>query len=190
MITRRIFTVGAATAATAVSYGLPQAQANIASQIGVSPRMALLADAWEATALEYDAVRHETFQIDVVPGLRRAFVDANCPELVHFRSVTAKMLDAVDVLMREPSRTRSDVLLKYHVMDMFMGKRPVHDMQAIVTAGGAVWHDIVEHEAKAFGLQLNYFWLSENGPFAQIDDDTESPLWTEIARWRTPDHVA
>ena len=160
-----------------------------ASQIGVSPRMALLADAWEVTGAEYEAVRHETFQIGVVPGLRRAFVDANCPELVHFRNVTAKMLDAVDVMMREPSRTRSDVLLKYHVMDMFMGERPVHDMQAIVAAGGAVWHDIVEHEAESFGLSLNYFWLSENGPFARIDGDRESPLWAEIARWRTPDHV-
>jgi len=100
------------------------------------------------------------------------------------------MLAAANDVFLEPSRTRADVLLKYHVMDDLSGWRIVHDQDYIIAAGGGVWHRIVEREAEAFGLDLNYFWLWEAPLHAKIDGERNSQKWAAVSRWRTERHAA
>lgn len=145
----------------------------------VSPRLSVLGDAWEVAGRAYEVRRKATFHLE-----------HDARELLAVKDAARVMLVAANQVFRELSRTRADVLLKYHVMDELGGSRVVHDSDAIMAAGGAQWHRIVEQEAQTFGLDLNYFWLWEAPPHARIDGERNSPKWVAISRWRTERHVA
>lgn len=144
-----------------------------------SSRLAALGDAWEVAGRAYEVRRKATFHLE-----------HGAPELLAVKDAARVMLLAANDVFREPSRTRADVLLKYHVMDELGGFRVVHDSDAIIAAGGAQWHRIVEQEAETFGLDLNYFWLWEAPPHAKIDGKRNSPKWAAISRWRTERHAS
>lgn len=186
MLTRRIFTVlGAAFAITAASRPSWGARAvAVDGDDAVSPRLLALGDGWEEAGRAFEAQRHVTYYKDMEPGIMRAY-STYAPELVALRDKTRAMLSVAAELFWEPSRSRADVLLKYHVIDDLCSWRVVHNEAAIIAAGGPWWHGIVEREAEVFGLHLNYFWLSEAPPYAEIDGDRNSPKWAAVGRWRT-----
>jgi len=191
MLTRRTFTLLGATLVSAMacrpSWG---ARAVTIDEDGpVSPRLVALGDAWEVAGRAYEAQRHATFREGARDGTLRCY-DLDAPERIPVVRATRAMLTAADDVFLEPSRTRADVLLKYHVMDDLSGWRVVHDSDYIIAAGGVVWHRILEREAHAFGLDLNYFWLWEAPPHATIDGERNSPKWAAVSRWRTERHAA
>ncbi len=185
MLTRRIFTaLGAAFAITAAcrpSWGARGAAVDGAD--AVSPRLTALADHWEAAGQEFERCRHAAFYIDIPSGVRRGYLMYE-PPLLALIEATRRMYEAANAVFQERSWTGADVLLKYHVMDDAMNWRFGGNTDAIIAAGGATWHIIVAREAKAFGLDLNAFWLWEASPDATIDGDRNSPKWTAISRWR------
>lgn len=186
MLTRRIFTaLGAAFAITAAcrpSWGARAAAVDGADT--VSPRLTALADQWEAAGREFERCRHAAFYKDMPSGVRRGYLMYE-PPLLALIAATRAMYEAANEVFQERSRRGSDVLLKYHVMDDAMNWRFGGNTDAIIAAGGATWHIIVDREAKAFGLDLNAFWLWEASPDATIDGDRNSPKWAAISRWRT-----
>lgn len=185
MLTRRIFTaLGAAFAITAASRPSCGARAvSVDGDDAVSPRLHALADQWEAAGQEFERCRHAAFYMDMPPGVRRGYLMYE-PPLLALREATRAMYEAANEVFQERSRTRADVLLKYHVMDDALNWRFGGNMDAVIAAGGASWHVIVGREAAAFGLDLNHFWLWEASPDATIDGDRNSPKWAAISRWR------
>jgi hypothetical protein len=186
MLTRRIFTaLGAAFAITAACRPSWGARASAVDGTDtVSPRLSALADQWLAAGQEFDRCRHAAFYKDTPSGVRRGYL-MDEPPLLALREATRAMYEAANAVFQERSRTRADVLLKYHIMDDAMNWRFGGNTDAIIAAGGATWHIIVDREAKAFGLDLNAFWLWEASPDATIDGDRNSPKWAAISRWRT-----
>jgi hypothetical protein len=176
MLTRRTFTMLGTALVSAMACRPSWAARAFAVDLDglVSPRMIALGDSWEEAGRSYEVLR------DAAAGF-----SCDAPALIAIRDATRAMLAAADYIFLEPSRTRGDVLLKYHVMDELGGRRTVHDSDCIMAAGGAQWHRIVEQEAEAFGLDLNYFWLWEMPPYAKIDGERNSPKWAAVSRWRT-----
>ncbi len=191
MLTRRIFTtLGAAFALTAA--GRPSWGARAASIDGdaiVSPRLSALADIWEAAGKEFERHRHAAFYFDMPSGIRRGYL-MDEPKLLALREATRAMYEAATEVFQERSRTRADVLLKYHVMDDALNRRFGGNTDAVIAAGGATWHVIVDREARSFSLDLNPFWLWEASPHATIDGDRNSPRWAAISRWRSEQYGA
>lgn len=190
-MTRRIFTaLGAAFAITAACR--PSWGARVVSVDGedaVSPRLHVLADRWEAAGQEFERCRYAAFYWDMPTGVRRGYL-MDEPKLLALREATRAMYEAANEVFRERSRTRADVILKYHVMDDALNWRFGGNTDAVIEAGGATWHVIVGREATAFGLDLNRFWLWEASPHATIDGDRNSPKWAAISRWRTEQYGA
>lgn len=186
MLTRRIFTaLGAAFAITAAcrpSWGARAA--SIDGDGGVSPRLSVFADRWEAAGQEFERCRQAAFYIDMPSGIRRSYL-MDEPLLLALREATRAMYEAANAVFQQRSHTQADVLLKYHVMDDALNWRFGGNSDAVIAAGGASWHVIVAREAQAFGLDLNPFWLWEASPHATIDGDRNSPRWAAISRWRT-----
>ena len=191
MLTRRIFTaLGAAFALTAACR--PSSGARAASIDGdgvVSPRLHVLADRWEAAGQEFERYRYAAFYMDMPSGVRRGYL-MDEPKLLALREATRAMYEAATEVFQERSRTRADVLLKYHVMDDALNWRFGGNTDAVIAAGGATWHDIVDREATSFSLDLNPFWLWEASPYATIDGDRNSPRWAAISRWRSEQYGA
>lgn len=191
MLTRRVFTaLGAALALTAAcrpSWGARAA--SVEGDDAVSPRLSALADRWEAAGREFERCRHAAFYMDMPSGVRRGYL-MDEPLLLALRDATRAMYEAANAVFQTPSRTRADVLIKYHVMDDALNWRFGGNTDAVIAAGGATWHVIVAREAKAFGLDLNPFWLWEASPHATIDGDRNSPKWAAISRWRTAQYGA
>lgn len=185
MLTRRIFTaLGAAFAITAAcrpTWGVRAASVDWDDT--VSPRLTALADQWEAAGQEFERCRHAAFYVDMPTGVRRGYLSYE-PPLLALIAATHRMYEAANEVFQERSRTRADVLLKYHVMDDALNWRFGGNTDAVIAADGATWHVIVDREAKAFGLDLNPFWLWEASPDAMIDGDRNSPKWAAISRWR------
>jgi hypothetical protein len=190
MITRRIFTAFGVAFATVAACGPSWGTRVFALDDGrISPRLHALGDAWEIAARAYEAQKFATFHEGVPKGGTRAYM-TEAPELVAWRASYRRLLAAGNDLFVEPSQTRADVILKYHIMDDLSSWRHVPDDNALIETGGVAWHRIVEREAEAFGLKLNFFWLWEAGPYAEIDGDRNSPAWAAVARWRTERYAA
>lgn len=191
MLTRRLFTVlGAASLsvfALRPSWAVPASEDR--GTWSVSPNLHGLADAWEATGLDYERCRHEAFFKNAPPMTMWGYIKG-APQFEQWEKSYRTMLAAVDDVFKEPSRTRADVILKYHVMDDLAGARCVRNDDAIIEAGGAYWHRILSCEAERFALDLHPFWLGEGSPYAMIDGDRNSPKWAVVSRWRTERHTA
>lgn len=191
MLTRRLFTA-LGTASLSVfalrpSWAVPATEGQGAWS--VSPRLHRLADAWEATGKEYERCRHEAFFKNAPPSTMWVYVKG-APQFVRFEQSYRTMLTAVNDVFNERSRTRADVVLKYHVMDELASYRCVRNDDAIIEAGGAYWHRILSREAERFALDLHPFWLGEGSPYAMIDGDRNSAKWEAVSRWRTERHKA
>lgn len=188
MIARRTFAGGLALLSIVGTWGrVGRAEAGSLPAIGVSPQMAQLADCWEESSRISEALRCKTYYFGEPVRSTRVYCSSSDPAVVSYRETLHRMLDDAGRIFLEPSRTRSDVILKYHVMDMFSFSRPVLDDAAYIAAGGIAWHRIIEREADIFGLDLNCWWRGGNPLYAQINSDRYSALWSEVARWRSED---
>lgn len=166
MITRRMFTSGLA----AIGWVLGWRPVVIAAEPVLhdgrpSDRLARLADLWDGAGCNFDVVRQAVF-FGAGSGGRGEPHAPNSPEMRRYRDAARTMLAHADPVFREPSRKEADVLLKYDIMRELLRERHVPDVDLIREAGGAEWHLIVEHEAKVFGLDLNFFWHWENAQSA------------------------
>lgn len=187
MISRRTFGGGVAAFIGLLFSRLP-AMALPVQVRGVSPRLAGLADTWVEEGETFERVKRDVFQHDPQTMSRRIYPDPDCQEMRLWRATKHQLAEASAAVLREPARTRSDVILKYHVVDMNYGHRPVDDADWIALGGGALYAQVAD-EAERFGIEINQFWLGE-APHAAIDGDRYSPLWAEVARWRHGSFVA
>lgn len=181
MISRRTFGGGVAAFIGLLFSRLPAVAMPVQVR-GVSPPLATLADAWAEAGDRFEVVRREVFRHDPGTMSRRFYPDPDCEEMRLCRSTKRELAAASAAVLREPAHTASDVILKYHVVDMNYGHRPVDDADWIALRGGALYAQVAD-EAERFGLNLNRVWLGEK-PHAAIDGDRYSPRWTEVARWR------
>lgn len=181
MISRRTFGGGVAALIGLLLARLPSAAMPVQFG-GVSPRLAALADAWAEEGTRFEQVKREVFQHDPRTMSRRFYPDPECKELQLWRATKRQLAEASAFVLREPARTPSDVILKYHVVDMNYGYRPVDDEDWIGLRGGTLYAQVAT-EAARFGIEINPFWLGET-PFAAIGGDRNSPRWAEVARWR------
>lgn len=192
MLTRRSFTLLGTALVSAMacrpSWGARAFAADLDGP--VSPRLVAFGDAWEVAGRAYEEQRYSSFHIWAAQGRTGSYGADDTPQQIAVRPATRAMLAAANDIFHEPSRTRADVLLKYHVIDDLCDRRIVHDQDYIAAAGGGVWHRIVEQEAEAFRLDLNYFWLWEAPPHAKIDGERYSPKWAAVSRWRTVSSAA
>lgn len=181
MISRRDFG-GGVTALVGLLLARLPAAAMPAQFRGVSPRLVGLADAWAEEGKRFEQVKRQVFQHDPRTMSRRFYPDADCKEMRLWRATKRQLAEASAAVLREPARTPSDVILKYHVVDMNYGYRPVDDEDWIALRGGALYAQVA-NEAARFGIGINRFWLGET-TLAAIDGDRYSPRWAEVARWR------
>ena len=149
---------------------------------GVSAHLGALADAWAEEGETFERVKREVFQHEPRTMSRRFYPDPDCQEMRLWRATKRKLAEASAAVLREPARTSSDVILKYHVVDMNYGYRPVDDEDWIALRGGALYAQVAT-EAERFGIEINAFWLGGT-LYAAIDGDRYSPRWAEVARWR------
>lgn len=181
MISRRDFG-GGVTALVGLLLARLPAAAMPAQFRGVSAQLGALADAWAEEGKRFERVKQEVFQHDPMTMSRRFYPDPDCQEMRLWRATKRKLAEASAAVLREPARTPSDVILKYHVADMNYGYRPVDDEDWIALRGGALYAQVGD-EAKTFGLDLSPFWLG--GPhFAAIGGERYSRRWAEVTRWR------
>lgn len=149
----------------------------------VSPRLVALADAWAEEGDKFERVETEIFQHDPKTMSRRFYPDPDCPEMRLWRAAKRGLAEASAAVLREPARSDADVILKYHVVDMNYGHRPVDDEDWVELEGGALYRQ-VRDEAQAFDIELDPFWLGGFMHRAAIGGDPYSPRWAEVARWR------
>lgn len=183
MITRRTLTVGTGALATGIALGAFLPRPAVAIEAGISPRLAALADAWKETWAAYHKVIGQAFataQSNERPGIASDFKASP----VWLEPAQLSLAAALRVL-DEPSHTRSDVILKYHVIDDLTGRWPVPDWMW-TAAHCSQRCRIVEHEAREFDLAINPFWLATASPFAEIDGDRDAPAWRDVERWVSP----
>ncbi|KAB2912705.1 MAG: hypothetical protein F9K29_18265 [Hyphomicrobiaceae bacterium] len=189
MLTRRRFSVLVTALAIVAACRPSWAMRGRAPDDQVSGRLAELADAWEEAARTCERVREEVFQHDPVSMSCRLYVDSHCAELRAWRAAKQGLVDASVALLREPARQPADVVLKYHIIDMHYGWRPIDDDMWIAAGGGALYRS-VEREADRFGVAINPFWRPHSLRYARIDGDRNSPKWAAISRWRTEQYRA
>lgn len=149
----------------------------------ISPRLAALADAWAEEGARFERVKAEIFQHDRETMSRRFYPDPDCSEMRLWRAAKRGLAEASAAVLREPARTDADVILKYHVVDMNYGHRPVDDDDWIELGGGALYRQVWD-EAQAFDIELDPFWFGGFMHRAAIGGDPHSPPWAEVARWR------
>lgn len=151
--------------------------------VAVSPEIAALADAWEAVGQEYDETKHSKFTRMVNRG---ESIDHACPDYRQWEDAKARLLQATSVLLKEPSKSEGDVILKYHVIDTHYSSRVVDYWTWDFGIKGWQLCEIVRCEASAFAVPINQFWGggSMTSPWAMLDGDRDSPRWAVIARWR------
>lgn len=182
MITRRTLAVGTGALATGIAFGAFLPRTAVATNIGISPRLAALADAWKETWAAYHKVLGPAFaaaQSNERPGIASDFKASPVWLEPARRSLTAALR-----VLDEPAQTRSDVVLKYHVIDDLIGRWPVPDWMWVAANGPARCRR-VEQEAQDFDVAINPFWLTTASPFAEIDGDRNAPAWRDVERWST-----
>lgn len=182
MITRRTLAVGTGALATGIALGAILPRTAASTDIGISPRLAALADAWKETWAAYHKVLGQAFTA-AKSNERPSIMSDLKVSADWFGPARASLIAALRVL-DEPARTRSDVILKYHVINDLTGRWPVPDLMW-VAANCSERCRRVEQEARAFDVAINPFWHTTASPFAEIDGDRWSPAWGVVERWLT-----
>ena len=133
MITRRTLAVGTGAIATGIALGAFLPNPAIATEVGFSSRLLTFADAWKKTWAAFDKVRGAAWQAAKTnerPGI--ASDEGMAP--VWLGPAQTSFVAALRVL-DEPAQTRSDVILKYYVIDNHYGCRPVPDWMWVAGNG-------------------------------------------------------
>lgn len=186
MISRRAFGTGIAAVVALFSGVRPSMGKALPEEGVISPRLSKLADVWSETAQSRRRIWQEIFEPDPQRSSRLLYPDPNCPQMVRWRAERRVLAEASAAVLREPSRNASDVILKYHVIDMNYGRCGIEDSDWISLDGGPLYAG-VWREARAYGIDINPIWTPERSSrYAEIDGDRYSPKWRAVARWSDP----
>lgn len=155
----------------------------------VSPKLAKLADAWAEAARDDRRRTREIAQInpEMAERLFELFnSDAQGPEITRWRKTRRALAEATATVLREPSRNASDVILKYHVINMSFGFDVPDDAEWWAIESPLLLKR-VDLEAKQYGVKFEEIFKADL-PFIMpsIDRDPHSPAMRVVARWMNP----
>lgn len=183
MLSRRIFVQGLTTLVGGFTWkpAWPVSGGHApAVPVAVSARMSDLGDWWEEIGQAYDGTKPRLFTAMEASGQE---FDTDREDYKLWKEEERRFVHMTAEVLREPSRSAGDVILKYHVIDMLHRWRPV-GIWIWPNAQDLTLCELLEREAEHFGVSVNPFWQEMLSPFAMIDGDRQSPRWVVIDRWR------
>jgi hypothetical protein len=182
-MTRRAF--GGLAAASGAALVLPGEPVRAETSSGVSSEIGRLVERLQS-APEGRAMAHGFALSRPIENADGQFVvrltDADAQRL---ERQSLRLRDLTDAVLRVPSRSRADVILKYFVMP-----GPIVPPEEAISRWYKVWStdwpSIVMSEAASFGIDLHPCWAYTDWEHCahKINGDRFSPLWREIEPWR------